>query len=118
MALTSAEKNKVVQILGYGGKILQPGSVIFNKILNDRLDSLPIDTENLVRAYLTQVTAIETQLFAAPTRVIAAQVGDIKLNNMEMTNLRSERKKIAREIAVHVDIPYIGKTGVSIARKV
>ena len=108
MALTATEQNKVVQLLGYGGKILQSGSVIYNKILNDRLTSLPSDTETVVRAYLTQVATIETQMNAAPCRLVASAIGDIKVNNMELQNLRSERKRIAREIAVHLDIPYQG----------
>lgn len=111
MALTSQEQNKVVQLLGYGGKILQAGSVIYNKILNDRLHTLPPDTENLVRSYLGQVAAIESQLFAAPARLAAKEVGDLKMNLEELQMLRAERKKLAREIAAHLDIPYVGING-------
>lgn len=114
-ALDSAEQNKVVQLLGYGGKILQPGSVIYNKILNDRLNQLPIDVVNIVRSYLCQVQVIETQMNAAPSRLMAKDVADIKLNNQELEMLRKERKKIAREISVHLDIPYIGTSGVNVA---
>ncbi len=110
MALTSTEQNKVIQLLGYGGKTIQPGSVIYNKILNDRLNQLPTDTETLVRSFLAQITVIENQLNAAPTRLIAKKVGDIELNNKELEDLRRERKRIGREIAVHLDIPYVGNT--------
>lgn len=109
MALTSPEKNKIVQLLGYGGKILQPGSVIFNKILNDRLDQLPVDTEDLVRSYyLCSIQKIETQVYSAPTRLMAKKVGDIDINNRELEQLRGERKKLIREMAQHLDIPYVG----------
>jgi hypothetical protein len=108
VALTSVEQNKIVQLLGYGGKILQPGSVIYNKIWNDRLNQLPPETEHLVRSYLEQVAAIETQLFAAPARLAAKKVADIDLNNREMEDLRRERRRISKEIAVHLDIPYSG----------
>lgn len=111
MALSSKEQNKIVQLLGYGGKILQAGSVIYNKILNDRLQSLPQDTENILRDYLERVYAIEKIMNCAPTRLSAMSVDDIKLNNNELSDLRKERKKIAREIAAHVDIPYIGVNG-------
>lgn len=111
MALTSAEQNKVVQLLGYGGKIIQVGSVIYNKILNDRLNQLPSDTETLVRSYLAQVAAIETQMNAAPARLAAKVVGDIQTNLDELQMLRAERKRIAREIAVHLDVPYRGVSG-------
>ena len=108
MPLLPAEQNKIVQLLGYGGKTIQPGSVIYNKILNDRLNNLPLETESLIRSYLTQVAAIETQIFAAPTRMIAKKVGDIELNNREVEDLRRERKRISKEIAVHMDVPYLG----------
>jgi hypothetical protein len=111
MALSSQEQNKVVQILGYGGKTLQAGSVIYNKILNDRLHQLPIDTENLVRAYLAQIAVLEQQIFQAPSRLAASKVNDIELNAKELSQLRTERKKFARELAAHLDIPYIGISG-------
>lgn len=108
MALTSSEQNKIVQLLGFAGKSLQAGSVVYDKIMQDRLQSLPADTETLVRGYLAQVTAIETQLNAAICRLTAKKVGDIETNPQEMSMLRSERKKIAREVAQHLALPYSG----------
>lgn len=115
MALTSAEQNKIVQLLGYGGKILQPGSVIYNKTLNDRLNQLPEDTETWVRESLAQIAVVETQINCAPKRLTAMQVGDIKLNNDELRALVCEKKRIAKDIAVHLDIPYIAKGGSSVS---
>lgn len=114
MAFTSAEQNKIVQLLGYGGKVLQSGSVIYDKILVDRLANVPTDEETLVRAYLTQITAIETQMNAAICRLTTIQIDDIKLNNDEISMLRKERRKIAKEIAQHVDIPFIGTNGTNV----
>ena len=111
MALTSQEQNKVVQLLGYGGKVLQAGSVIYNKILNDRLHQLPPDTEDLVRTYLSSVSTIELQMAQAPARLAASKVQDLEMNHKELQMLRSERKRIAREIAAHLDVPYIGVSG-------
>ena len=89
--------------------------MIYNKILNDRLQNLPQDEENLLRSYINQVYSIEEQMNCAPTRLTATAVGDIKLNNDELMMLRKERKKIAREIAAHVDIPYLGVNGSNIS---
>ena len=114
MPLTSQEQNKVIQLLGYGGKSIQAGSVIYDKVMNDRLHQLPPDTENLVRSFVNQVYAIETQLYAAPARLAAASVDEIKMNLQELQMLRAERKKIAREIAAHLDIPYMGVGGVNV----
>jgi hypothetical protein len=109
--LTSTEQNKIVQLLGYGGKSIQAGSVIYDKVMNDRLHQLPPDTENLVRGYLVQVAAIELQMNAAITRLTAEKIDDITINRRELEDLRRERKRIAREIAQHIDIPYVGASG-------
>lgn len=117
MALTSQEQNKVVQLLGYGGKILQAGSVIYNKILNDRLHQLPPDTENLVRTYLGSISTIETQIAQAPARLAASKVQDLEMNHKELQMLRSERRKIAKELAAHLDIPYVGINGMNVGMR-
>jgi hypothetical protein len=109
--LSSQEQNKVVQLLGYGGKVIQAGSVIYDKVMNDRLHQLPPDTETLTRAYLAQVAVIESQMNAAVNRLSASKLDDITLNNRELQDLRCERKKIAREIADLLDIPYVGSSG-------
>jgi hypothetical protein len=112
--LTAAEQNKIIQLLGYAGKSLQAGSVLYDKVMNDRLHNLPPVTVELVRSYLAQVAVIETQLFQAPVRLVATKVQDIELNHREMIQLRSERRRISREISTHVDIPYIGTNGVNV----
>lgn len=114
MALSSQEQNKVIQLLGYGGKTIQPGSVIYNKILNDRLNQLPIDEENLIRSYLVNVAAIETTMGAAVNRLSTKKVGDLELNNRELEDLRRERKRIAREISAHIDVPFIAAGGLNV----
>lgn len=113
--LTYQEKTKIVQLLGYGAKTIQIGSVIYNKILNDRLDSVPMEAQDLVRQYLTQIQNIETQMGAATTRLIAKKVGDIELNNRELEDVRRERKRLSRELSDLLDIPYVGSGGVNVS---
>ena len=113
--LTAAQQNKIVQLLGYGGKALQAGSVIYDKIMNDRLHQLPPATEELVIMYLSQIAAIEGQMNAAPARLAAKEVKDLKMNLSELEMLRRERKKIAREIAAVLDIPYVGVGGPNVS---
>jgi hypothetical protein len=117
MPLTSAEQSKVVQLLGYGGKVIQAGSVIYDKVMNDRLNSLPPDTESLVRIYLGSVHSIECKIAEAPARLAAAAIDGLRMNLDELSMLRSERKKIAREIAALLDIPYVGTNGVSVGMR-
>lgn len=106
--LSPAEQAKIIQLLGYGGKTIQAGSVIYNKILNDRMHQLPPDSETIIRGYLASVAVIEGQMTQAPARLAAASVDDVKMNLDELPMLRRERKRIGREIAAFLDIPYMG----------
>jgi hypothetical protein len=106
MALTSTEKNKIAQLLGYPAIALNSTSVAYDKIFADRLTLIDTDTENLVRGYLDQITALETQMSAAPTRLISSQVADIKINLEELEGLRRERKRIAKELGAFLMLPY------------
>lgn len=116
MALTPKEQSKIIQLLGYGGKTIQVGSVIYNKILNDRLNQLTPDMEEILRAFLASITSLECRIAAAPGRLAAAQVDGIKMNMDELPQLRIERRKISKEIAEYLDIPFIkpGGTNVSV----
>lgn len=118
MALTSGQMNKIVQLLGYGAKSIQAGSVIYDKVMNDRLHQLPPDAEELVNEYLGQVQAIECQMNAAISRLSAEKVGDITLNRSELVDLRAERRRISREIAEVVDIPYVMPGGQNVSVRV
>lgn len=110
MALTAAQKTKVVQVLGYPAKVLDTGSVLYDKILSDRMENLTTETEGMAVDYLDAIAAIETQMGDAPTRFIAEQVGDIKLNTEEIGKLRKERKRLAIELGSFLDIPYKGSS--------
>lgn len=115
MALSAAQKNKILQLLGYPGKSIDVGSVLYDKVLSDRLEDLTTDTELLVVGMLDNIDAIETQMAKAPKRFIAEQVSDIKLNIHEIEKLRKERKLISRELGVLVDIPMLSSgTGMMI----
>lgn len=108
MALTSLQKMKVVQLLGYGAKTLQEGSVIYNKVLCDRLENLPVDAETLVTEYLAKVEQNEDQIAAATSRMSVVQIDDIKLSDSEAMSVRGERKRWAKELSLLLDIPLKG----------
>ncbi len=112
--LTPKEQSKIIQIIGYGSKTIQVGSVIYNKILNDRLNHLPPNSEDLIRDYIAKVEAIECQMDAAPARLAATKIGDIETNHHELTQLRAERRRISREVANFLDIPFQMVGGVNV----
>lgn len=114
MALTTAQKAKIVQVLGYPGKILDSASVLYDKVLADRLLNVPADAEEITATYLTSIETIETQIAAAPARFIATKVGDIELNEREIEKLRKERKIIAKELGRLLDVPYVGGGGMMV----
>jgi hypothetical protein len=114
MALSSAQQNKIVQLLGYPGKTLDAGSVVYDKVLADRLTGLNTDAEALVVVYLNSIADIEDQMSAAPARFISKKVGDIELNNDEMRLLRKERRRQIRELAQLVNIDALGMSGANV----
>lgn len=114
MALTSPQKVKVLQLLGYPGGSLDSASVLYDKVLSDRLSTPSADTVSLVQGLLTQISAIELQLNAAPARTISLQVGDIKINPDEIQKLRRERKTLAKEIGSLLDVPYVGRGSIMV----
>lgn len=114
MALTSAQKAKVLQLLGYPGGSIDSTSVLYDKILTDRLTLITADTETLVVGYLTSIAALETQISQAPARAISLQVGDIRINPDELAKLRTERKIQAREMSDLLNIPKRGGGGISV----
>jgi hypothetical protein len=105
--LSSAEQVKVVQLLGYGAKVVQAGSVIYDKVMNDRLASMLPEEETLTRQYLAQIAVLEGIINAAPARLAASAIDGLKMNHEEIGQLRSERRKQAKELATVLDIPYI-----------
>lgn len=109
MPLSAAEQTKVVQLLGYAGKSIQAGSVVYDKVMNDRLHNLPPESEEIVRNYLGRIIKIEKIMEDAPLRLSTTKVDNLELNHRELEMLRAERKKISREIADLVDIPYQGR---------
>ncbi len=113
--LTPAQQSKIVQILGYGAKSIQVGSVIYNKIMNDRLNRITPDGEVIVCAYLAQIAVIETQMNAAPARLAATKISDIEVNHRELNMLRAERRRIGREMADFLDIPFVARGGSQMA---
>ena len=114
MALTNGQKNKILYWLGYPGKSLDVGSVLYDKVLSDRLVSLNADTEALVKVLMDKIAALDEKMEQAQCRMATESVGDIKLNsNNEIHLLKGERKRLIKELSVHLDIPYRGSSNQS-----
>ena len=107
MALTAKQRAKVVFYLGWSGLTLVAGSSQFNSVVNDRLDGAAADLEisRIVKDLLDCLIALDEKLKKAQCRVSTSKVDDIKINPEEIERLRSERSRLVRELADHLDIP-------------
>ena len=112
MALTDQQKFDIVYFLGWPGKTLIIASTHYNSIVASRLINLNPQIEAQVKGLLARIAAIQKQLDEARCRLAASQVNDIKMNSMEMEQLRKEYLKWIRELSDLLDIK-IEKKGYS-----
>ena len=94
MAWTDTERLNVRLYTGWSDRFLQDDGAL-ERALN--ATSGKTETETLVRAILAEIVVIEAELTASHLRLQANGVGSIKLNPMELSNLRSRgREKSSR----------------------
>lgn len=114
MALTATEKTKIIKYLGWPLKTLDSGSTHYNSIVNSRLINLTVEAEALIKGLLTRIEKIDSAMESALCRMSTQQVGDIKLNNMEMDQLKKEYIKRIRELSDATDIKIERSGGVNV----
>ncbi len=114
MALTDAEKNDAMFRLGWDLKVLIPDSTSFSNIIAGRLNNLSAPMENIVRGTLKRLKAIQTQMDEALCRLTATKVDNITLNKDELSMLKKEFTRYARELSDTVCIPIFRKGGVNV----
>lgn len=114
MALTDAQKHKVVFVLGWSGLTIVANSTQYNSVVVDRLSNLNAEIEKIVKGILARIDSLDLKLDAAACRLSASEVQDIVLNPEEIRMLRSERKRLIRELSDHLDIPIEKSGGVNI----
>ncbi len=110
MALSDKDKHKVVFYLGWSGLTIVTGSTQYNSVVNNRLAGLNVYIENTVKGLLARLETLDTRLDEAACRLSASEVDGITLNPDEILKLKSERKRLIRELSDHLDIP-IEKSG-------
>jgi hypothetical protein len=104
MALTDKQRFDVVYYLGWPGKTLIPESTHYNSIVASRLVNLNQYIEAQTVGLLVRIAKIQSQLDVARVRTSAMSVGDIKMNNMELEQLRMEYMKWIKELSDLLDI--------------
>lgn len=104
MALTDSEKLKVVRFLGWPGHVLTVGSSSYNSTVASRLAALTVPMEEALRDLLEDIDDLDEKREAALCRASTKEVGDIVLNENELSILSTERKALLGEISDLIDI--------------
>jgi hypothetical protein len=108
MALSTAQKLKILVLLGHPAKSLDSTSLSYSKILTDRL-TIDADTQALVEEQLAKIASIDTKITAAQSRASVKRLEDIEFfgsdsGSGELSSLRKERSTLIRELASMLDM--------------
>lgn len=110
---SEAQKVDILYYLGWPARSLDKTSSTYRSILADRLNNVnnsAIETKAI--EMVNRLKTIETRLDGASARVVAIQVDDIKLNPNEIQGLRSERRRLVRQLGAFLEIPVCEQGGV------
>jgi hypothetical protein len=107
MALTNLEKIKVLRHLGWPAKTTDPTSLSYSKIASDKLINLSDEILSEVRYFLERIEKLDSRLDGALDRAGVKSIDDIELNGDEMTILRSEKRKLVKELATLLDLAIL-----------
>lgn len=117
MDLTDAKKQSVIFYLGWPAKSIIETSNIYNSGTSDRLKNLTAPIISRVDDLLGKLENTDKKLEAAACRLSAKKVDDIETNPEEIAMLKKERRRLSRELASLLDIPYLGcSVNVSVCR--
>jgi hypothetical protein len=95
VAFTGAEKVQIRMYTGWGNRFTASDDALEQALYTTENDP---DVQDLVRAQLTELARIDAAITAAESRLKAAVVGSIKLNDMEIDQLRSRGRQIAARL--------------------
>jgi hypothetical protein len=111
MALTAQEKHDTIRLLGWTAKVLEVNSLDYNTIVNDRLNTIPVEGEESLRLLLIRLVGLDAKLDKALCRVSTLEIGDIKLNPEEIRLLRNERRRLIKELSELTGIAFVSMIG-------
>ena len=98
MALTATQKQKILRYVGWPDIFIQQNKRFFSSTINKRLTEISPEAEADAVELLNRCLDIETQLSKATKRLTATSIGNIRLNRMEISALRAERRRLVGEI--------------------
>jgi len=112
MAFDTDEKAIILYHLGYPAKVVDPNSIEYNSIVNDRFENFPSEFEDIVRGLIDQIAATKLNITSSQGDMRVKQVGDIVLNSDNVSsNLKIELKNLYVELSNLMNITYRGRLG-------
>ena len=108
MALSSEDKQKIVFVLGYAGKILIPTSTHFNRIFSDRMENLNTFIEDQVGELLELIDAARLKITATTSNGNVKKIDGIELDTTRTKSLATgDYKRLLHELSCLLDIPIV-----------
>jgi hypothetical protein len=109
MAFTSAQKIKLVTILGWPAKVLDNTSTSYNSTIYARINGIDSDMEELVTEFIDRIIELDEKLATSINRAGVKSIDDIEFfgdagGSSEFPTLRKERSRIIRELASFLDV--------------
>lgn len=111
MAFSMEDKVTIVRLLGYSANMLNPSSIYYNNILDNRLLVVLQEAEDQAISLVERIRALDEKLEAAVDSTGVRRIDDIEFFSASEGNkvqeLRKERSRVIRELAQLLDIPMM-----------
>ena len=110
MPFTQQEKNKICRFSGWPLQSLVPNTIFFNDYFNQWILTIEYDDDMLtqIRTFIERIDNIDASLIEATKRLSLRSVGhnEVTYNENEISELRSERRRVVREMMKSMNIPH------------
>lgn len=109
MAFTTEQKHQIIFALYLPGSILDSSSMLYNSIVNDRLNDLNVAVENKALDLVDNIELAKEKLNTSASKNAVKSIGDIHfMDNGIRSSYQAELKRLTKELSLLLDIP-IGK---------
>lgn len=105
MALTSAQKTKILRILCYPIGAIDPNSMDYNKGVADRLDYIAGDGQAEVEDLLEKIEAADDKIASAVNQEGVKRIDDIEFFEDRSMNLQSAKRRYVEELSNLTSVP-------------
>lgn len=114
MSLDAQQQADVLFYLGWPGTTNLVGNTNYNKIVVDRMTQTTPEVDARVASLLIEIENVRTKLTGSTGRALVKKVGDIELNTGEATLLKSDYKRLLRDLSSLLDIEMLGGSSICI----